>query len=236
MFRVMNNQVYKILVVDDEEDIRQIVAYNLLKAGYQVEEVENAQQVLKLQPKNYDLLLLDIMMDGMDGISLAKQIKKDAQTSNIPIIFLTAKTSEQDKVNGLNLGADDYIAKPFSVRELLARVEAVLRRYTKQEDYQNLPLQYKDLILNPNNKSVKLECRDILFTKTEFDILYLLLQHKETIFSREDILKRIWPKDICVIDRTVDVRIASIRKKLGSYSKHIATKAGIGYWFKTTED
>ncbi len=231
-----NTQPYKILVVDDEEDIRQIVCYNLLKTGYQVEEAENAQQVIEMQPEGYDLLILDIMMDGMDGVTLAKRLKSHPQTKDIPIIFLTAKTSEQDTVDGLKLGADDYIAKPFSIKELLARVEAVLRRYNKKEDDKETLLQYKDLVLNPNNKSVKINNKDILFTKTEFDILYLLLKHKETIFSREDILKRIWPKDICVIDRTVDVRIASIRKKLGPYSKHIATKAGIGYWFKTTDN
>lgn len=226
---------YTILVVDDEEDLRQIVGYNLLKGGYNVKEAENGEQVLGMNITNIDLILLDIMMDGISGIDLAKKIKQDPKTKNIPIIFLTAKNTEQDIVEGLNIGGDDYIAKPFSIKEVLARVEAVLRRYANNKQEQENILRYKDLVLNKNNKSVHIKDKEIAFTKTEFDILYLLLEHKETLFSREDILQRIWPQDTCVVDRTVDVRIASIRKKLGSYSQNISTKAGIGYLFKVTE-
>jgi two-component system, OmpR family, alkaline phosphatase synthesis response regulator PhoP len=232
---MMNENKYTILVVDDEEDIRQIVGYNLLRNGYEVEEAQSGESVLEMDLSNIDLILLDIMMEGISGIDLAKKLKQNPKTKNIPIIFLTAKNTESDIVGGLSIGGDDYIAKPFSIKEVLARVEAVLRRYANNRHEEENILQYKDLVLNKNNKSVQISGKEIPFTKTEFDILYLLLSHKETLFSREDILKRIWPQDTVVVDRTVDVRIATIRKKLGIYAQNISTKSGIGYLFKVTE-
>lgn len=232
---MMNENKYTILVVDDEEDIRQIVGYNLLRNGYEVEEAQSGESVLEMDLSNIDLILLDIMMEGISGIDLAKKLKQNPKTNNIPIIFLTAKNTESDIVGGLSIGGDDYIAKPFSIKEVLARVEAVLRRYANNRHEEENILQYKDLVLNKNNKSVQISGKEIPFTKTEFDILYLLLSHKETLFSREDILKRIWPQDTVVVDRTVDVRIATIRKKLGIYAQNISTKSGIGYLFKVTE-
>ncbi len=232
---MMNENKYTILVVDDEEDIRQIVGYNLLRNGYDVKEAQSGESVLEMDLSNIDLILLDIMMEGISGIDLAKKLKQNPKTKNIPIIFLTAKNTESDIVGGLSIGGDDYIAKPFSIKEVLARVEAVLRRYANNRHEEENILQYKDLVLNKNNKSVQISGKEIPFTKTEFDILYLLLSHKETLFSREDILKRIWPQDTVVVDRTVDVRIATIRKKLGIYAQNISTKSGIGYLFKVTE-
>lgn len=232
---MMNENKYTILVVDDEEDIRQIVGYNLLRNGYEVKEAQSGESVLEMDLSNIDLILLDIMMEGISGIDLAKKLKQNPKTNNIPIIFLTAKNTESDIVGGLSIGGDDYIAKPFSIKEVLARVEAVLRRYANNRHEEENILQYKDLVLNKNNKSVQISGKEIPFTKTEFDILYLLLSHKETLFSREDILKRIWPQDTVVVDRTVDVRIATIRKKLGIYAQNISTKSGIGYLFKVTE-
>ena len=232
---MMNENKYTILVVDDEEDIRQIVGYNLLRNGYDAKEAQSGESVLEMDLSNIDLILLDIMMEGISGIDLAKKLKQNPKTKNIPIIFLTAKNTESDIVGGLSIGGDDYIAKPFSIKEVLARVEAVLRRYANNRHEEENILQYKDLVLNKNNKSVQISGKEIPFTKTEFDILYLLLSHKETLFSREDILKRIWPQDTVVVDRTVDVRIATIRKKLGIYAQNISTKSGIGYLFKVTE-
>lgn len=232
---MMNENKYTILVVDDEEDIRQIVGYNLLRNGYDVKEAQSGESVLEMDLSNIDLILLDIMMEGISGIDLAKKLKQNPKTKDIPIIFLTAKNTESDIVGGLSIGGDDYIAKPFSIKEVLARVEAVLRRYANNRHEEENILQYKDLVLNKNNKSVQISGKEIPFTKTEFDILYLLLSHKETLFSREDILKRIWPQDTVVVDRTVDVRIATIRKKLGIYAQNISTKSGIGYLFKVTE-
>ena len=232
---MMTENKYTILVVDDEEDIRQIVGYNLLRNGYDVKEAQSGESVLEMDLSNIDLILLDIMMEGISGIDLAKKLKQNPKTKNIPIIFLTAKNTESDIVGGLSIGGDDYIAKPFSIKEVLARVEAVLRRYANNRHEDENILQYKDLVLNKNNKSVQISGKEIPFTKTEFDILYLLLSHKETLFSREDILKRIWPQDTVVVDRTVDVRIATIRKKLGIYAQNISTKSGIGYLFKVTE-
>lgn len=235
LYLPMNENKYTILVVDDEEDIRQIVGYNLLRNGYEVKEAQSGESVLEMDLNDIDLILLDIMMEGISGIDLAKKLKQNPKTKDIPIIFLTAKNTESDIVEGLGIGGDDYIAKPFSIKEVLARVEAVLRRYANNRHEKENILQYKDLVLNKNNKSVQILGKEIAFTKTEFDILYLLLSHKETLFSREDILKRIWPQDTVVVDRTVDVRIAAIRKKLGSYAQNISTKAGIGYLFKVTE-
>ena len=232
---MMTENKYTILVVDDEEDIRQIVGYNLLRNGYDVKEAQSGESVLEMDLSNIDLILLDIMMEGISGIDLAKKLKQNPKTKNIPIIFLTAKNTESDIVGGLSIGGDDYIAKPFSIKEVLARVEAVLRRYANNRHEEENILQYKDLVLNKNNKSVQISGKEIPFTKTEFDILYLLLSHKETLFSREDILKRIWPQDTVVVDCTVDVRIATIRKKLGIYAQNISTKSGIGYLFKVTE-
>ena len=231
----MEDKKYNILIVDDEEDIRQIVGYNLLREGFLVQEAESAEQALSFNLQDFDLILLDVMMEGMDGFQMAQKLKENIATKDIPIIFLTAKTAEEDTVHGLKLGGDDYISKPFSIKELLARVQAVLRRCQSEKHNKPVVLQYHNLVLQEKNKTVTIEGKEIPFTKTEFDVLNLLLKHQGTIFSRTDILKRIWPKDVCVIDRTVDVTIARIRKKIGYYSKNIATKAGAGYWFRVTE-
>ena len=179
----------------------------------------------------YDLLLLDVMMGGMDGFTLARMLKKRAETSQIPIIFLTARTTESDTVNGLDIGADDYIAKPFSIREVKARIKAVLRRTHEPSPGQQV-LTFKSLQLNLDKKTVSIDDEEIPFSKTEFEILALLLREKGRVFSRQELINRIWPRDVMVLDRTVDVNITRVRKKIKDYARHIVTRLGYGYFFE----
>ena len=179
-----------------------------------------------------DLLLLDVMMGGMSGFALAKRLKENPLTAGIPIIFLTAKDTENDTVTGFNLGADDYISKPFSIREVMVRVRAVLRRTKEKEGVQPSNIvSYQGLVLNLDKKSVSIDGEDIPFTKTEFEILHLLLDEHGRVFSRQELIDRIWPKDVLVLDRTVDVNITRLRKKIGRFSKCIVTRLGFGYYF-----
>lgn len=224
----MQENKKRILIVDDEEDIRQILSFNLTINGYQTFEAESVEMAEQLCVSSFDLLLLDIMLDGMDGISFAKKLRTNPSTADIPIIFISAKDTKEDIIEGLDIGADDYIAKPFGVEEVLARVKSVLRRTQKPEKD---ILYYKTLAVNNNNKSVSISEEQIPFTKIEFNVLYTLLLYKGKVFSRQDLLERIWPKNVIVIDRTVDVTIARIRKKLGLYAQNICTRAGLGYYF-----
>ena len=180
----------------------------------------------------FNLLLLDVMMGGMSGFALAKQLKAEPATKDIPIIFLTARDTENDTVTGFNLGADDYISKPFSIREVLVRVRAVLRRTAEHNGVpQSNVISYQGLELNLDKKTVSIDGEDIPFTKTEFEILHLLLDEKGRVFSRQELIDRIWPKDVLVLDRTVDVNITRLRKKIGRFSKCIVTRLGFGYYF-----
>jgi len=219
--------------VDDEPDLLEILRYNLENAGYAVMTAESAQDALDQGIGKADLLLLDVMMPGMSGFELAQHIKADPATADIPVIFLTARDSESDIVGGLNLGADDYIAKPFSVKEVLARITAVLRRAQPHpaESADPEPLCVEGLILDPAGKSVTIDGEPAFFTRTEFDILHLLLSHPGRVFSRADLLKHVWPEDVIVTERTVDVNITRIRKKLGPYADRIGTRSGFGYCF-----
>ncbi len=224
---------YRILVVDDEEDLCEILQFNLENEGYQVDTAHSAEEALLKDLKLYDLLLLDVMMGEISGFKLAKMLKKDKDTLDIPIIFLTAKDTENDMMTGFNLGADDYISKPFSLREVMARVKAVLRRtHTRTVGQQPTEVSYKDLILNVVNKKVCIGLEEISLTKKEFEILLLFLQNKGRVFSREDILSRIWSDEVYVLDRTVDVNITRLRKKIGEYGKCIVTRLGYGYCFE----
>ena len=172
------------------------------------------------------------MMGGMSGFALAKQLKAEPATKDIPIIFLTARDTENDTVTGFNLGADDYISKPFSIREVLVRVRAVLRRTAEHNGVpQSNVISYQGLELNLDKKTVSIDGEDIPFTKTEFEILHLLLDEKGRVFSRQELIDRIWPKDVLVLDRTVDVNITRLRKKIGRFSKCIVTRLGFGYYF-----
>ncbi len=221
-----------ILVVDDEQDLCEILKFNLETEGYNVETANSAEEALEMGIEKSDLLLLDVMMGGMSGFALAKRLKENPLTAGIPIIFLTAKDTENDTVTGFNLGADDYISKPFSIREVMVRVRAVLRRTKEKEGVQSSNIvSYQGLVLNLDKKSVSIDGEDIPFTKTEFEILHLLLDERGRVFSRQELIDRIWPKDVLVLDRTVDVNITRLRKKIGRFSKCIVTRLGFGYYF-----
>lgn len=221
-----------ILVVDDEQDLCEILKFNLETEGYNVDMANSAEEALDMGIEKYDLLLLDVMMGGMSGFALAKRLKENPLSAHIPIIFLTAKDTENDTVTGFNLGADDYISKPFSLREVMVRVRAVLRRTKEKDDMpQSNIINYQGLELNLDKKTVSIDGEDIPFTKTEFEILHLLLDERGKVFSRQELIDRIWPKDVLVLDRTVDVNITRLRKKIGRFSKCIVTRLGFGYYF-----
>ena len=219
------------MVVDDEQDLCEILKFNLETEGYQVATAYSAVEALEKNLARFDLLLLDVMMGGMDGFAMAERLKSNPETAHVPIIFLTAKTDENDKVNGLNLGADDYIAKPFSIREVMARVRAVLRRSGEKGVGQQI-LKFRGLEVNLDKKTVSIDGEDIPFSKTEFELLALLLRERGHVFSRQELINRIWPKDVLVLDRTVDVNITRMRKKIKDYAHHIVTRLGYGYFFE----
>ena len=225
------NKKYGILVVDDEMDLCEILRFNLETEGYRVETANSAEEALTLDIPSFDLLLLDVMMEGMSGFSLAKRLKADPKTADIPIIFLTARDTENDTITGFNLGADDYISKPFSIREVLVRVRAVIRRTDERDRPQPTVLRYQGLEMNLDKKTVTVDGEPVAFTKTEFELLRFLLNEKGRVFSRQELIDRIWPKDVLVLDRTVDVNITRLRKKIGRFSKCIVTRLGFGYYF-----
>lgn len=228
----MAKKNHRILVVDDEQDLCEILKFNLETEGYEVETAGSAEEALTLDLPSFDLLLLDVMMGEMSGFALARKLKADETTKDIPIIFLTARDTENDTVTGFNLGADDYISKPFSIREVMVRVRAVLRR-TADAQGQTQPsvLKYQGLELNLDNKTVSIDGEQVPFTKTEFELLRTLLEEKGRVFSRQELINRIWPQDVLVLDRTVDVNITRLRKKIGRFSKCIITRLGFGYFF-----
>mgnify|MGYP000286575858 FL=1 len=222
----------RILVVDDEQDLLEILKFNLETEGYEVSTACSAEEALTLNVGEFDLLLLDVMMGGMSGFAMAKKLKSDPATEHIPIVFLTARDTENDTVTGFNLGADDYISKPFSIREVLVRVRAVLRRTTSPAEQQAPQvIYYQGIEMNLGKKTVSIDGEEIPFTKTEFELLHLLLEERGRVFSRQELIDRIWPKDVLVLDRTVDVNITRLRKKIGRFSKCIVTRLGFGYYF-----
>ena len=222
----------RILVVDDEQDLLEILKFNLETEGYEVVTATSAEDALLLDIASFDLLLLDVMMGGMSGFAMARQLKDNPATSQVPIIFLTARDTENDTVTGFNLGADDYISKPFSLREVMVRVRAVLRRTAKENGEEDAKtLSYQGIVMNLDRKTVSVDGEDIPFTKTEFELLHLLLDERGRVFSRQELIERIWPKDVLVLDRTVDVNITRLRKKIGRFAKCIVTRLGFGYYF-----
>lgn len=224
---------YRILVVDDEEDLCEILKFNLENEGYTVDTTNSAEEALKMDISSYQLLLLDVMMGEISGFKLANMLKKDKKTADVSIIFITAKDTENDTVTGFNLGADDYISKPFSLREVIARVKAVLRRTsTAETEKEPEQLVYQSLIIDTTKKKVSIDGQEVSLTKKEFEILLLLVQNKGRVFSREDILTRIWSDEVYVLDRTIDVNITRLRKKIGVYGKCIVTRLGYGYCFE----
>ena len=226
----------KILVVDDEQDICEILQYNLETEGFEVMTANSAEEALELPLQEFSLLLLDVMMGEMSGFQMARKLKNNHDTAHIPIIFITAMDGEDDLVKGLNIGADDYIAKPLSMKEVKARVRAVLRRSTSlpasNQATTNHELSYEGISLDLNAKTATLDGEALVFTKLEFELLSFLLQHPNKVFAREDLLKHCWPQDVMVLDRTVDVNITRLRKKIGRYGKQIKTRVGYGYCFE----
>ncbi|MDD1368325.1 response regulator transcription factor [Bacillus sp. MHSD_36] len=219
---------YRVLVVDDESDMRQLVGMYLDNFGYEWGEAENGKEALqKLEKNHYDFVVLDIMMPEMDGLSVCKEIRK---TSDVPIIFLTAKGEEWNRVNGLRMGADDYIVKPFSPGELIARMEAVLRRYTKQEQQEEV--QFGPILINEKSRKIEVDGEPISLTVKEFDLLYFLCQHTGQVFSREQLLEKVWGYDYAGSTRTVDTHVKTMRLKLGESGNYIQTVWGVGYKFE----
>ena len=224
---------YKILVVDDEEDLCEILQFNLETEGYTVDVANSAEEALKKDLTAYNLLLLDVMMGEISGFRMARMLSDDPKTASIPIIFLTAKDTENDRLTGFNIGADDYISKPFSIREVIARVKAVLRRAdTGKEPEQPTELKHENLVMQLDNKKVVLNGEEIPFTKKEFEILKLFLENKNRVFTREELLLRVWSDEVIVLNRTIDVNITRLRKKIGPYGKQIVTRLGYGYGFE----
>lgn len=221
----------RILIVDDEEDLCEILQYNLDNEGFYTEVAHSAEEALKKSPGKFDLLLLDVMMGQISGFRFADMLRKDL-SANVPIIFLSAKDTENDVLTGFSLGADDYIAKPFSINELTARVKAVLKRSHKDRIKSQEILKFGDIELDTTRKRLIIENKNIDLTRKEYEIMKLLLESPVTVFSREDILEKVWGNGVIVTDRTVDVNITRLRTKLGSYSQCLKNKTGYGYFFE----
>lgn len=228
----------KILVVDDEQDICEILQYSLENEGYEIDVANSAEEALQLPLADYALILLDVMMGEMSGFQMARWLKDVPDTAAIPIIFITALDDEDNMVKGLNIGGDDYIAKPLSMKEVKARVKAVLRRSAstnkpnESSKEQADTILYEGITLCLDSKTATLDGNDLPLTRLEFELLSLLLQNPNRVFPREELLKRCWPQDAYVLDRTVDVNITRLRKKLGSYGNQIKTRIGYGYIFE----
>ena len=225
--------VPKILIVDDEQSICYVLKLNLEMEGFRVDTANSAEAALRMKLERYDLFLLDVMMEQMSGFELAKVIRSRSDLKNIPIIFCTAKDSEEDLLEGFNNGADDYIRKPFSMRELIARLKSVLKRSGRYVGGD--VLEYESLSLNTATRECSIDSRPVALTITEFDLLAFFLQNPDKVYSRAEILHRVWTADVCVVDRTVDVNIGRLRKKLGNYGDRIITRQGLGYGFKTKD-
>lgn len=219
----------KILVVDDEEDLCEILQFNLESEGFAVDTANSAEEALKILKNDHELILLDVMMEGMSGFKMAEKVRKDLH-KDIPIIFLTAKDTENDMLTGFSLGGDDYISKPFSIKEVTARVKAVLKRTGHHEvPVKPMLIEIGELSIDLTAKNVFLNHQPLQLTKKEFEILCMLAKAPNRIFSREDILGNVWQEDGYVLERTVDVHITRLRKKLGDFGKHVVNRSGYGY-------
>lgn len=224
----------KILVVDDEETLCEALQFNLEAEGYDVTTANSAEEALALRLDSFDLILLDIMMGEISGTQLARILKSNPSTSGIPIIFCTAKDTEDDMIKGLDLGADDYIAKPYSLRNVIARVRTVLRRsrsHSKQTSGGDDSIAFEGLVIIPSKKICTVDGREVKMPRKEFEILQKLVSNRGHVFSREELLREIWPDEVVVLDRVVDVNITRIRQKIGRYGSHIVTRSGYGYGF-----
>lgn len=222
----------KILVVDDEETLCEGLRFNLEAEGYSVDVAYSAEEALTLDLSRYDLILLDIMMGEISGTQLARIVKTNPSTAGVPIIFCTAKDTEDDMVGGLDMGADDYIVKPYSIRNVLARVRTVLRRAQHSESTDDeREISYKGLTIIPSKKMCMVNGAEVKMPRKEFEILMKLLSHRGHVFSRDELIRDIWPEEVVVLDRVVDVNITRIRGKIGPYAKNLVTRSGYGYGF-----
>lgn len=221
-----------ILIVEDEEDILELVSYNIAREGYQISGVTSGEEALKkVKSESYDLILLDLMLPGIDGLEVTKTLQNDSKTRNIPIIMLTAKGEEADIVTGLELGADDYITKPFSPRVLIARIRSVLRRKPMEPKDDMSTVHVHDIMIHPGRREVIVSGESIELTYTEFQVLHYLVRRPGWVFTRSQIVDAVRGDDYPVTDRSVDVQIVGLRKKLGPYGRYIETVRGVGYRF-----
>lgn len=231
----------KILVIDDEDALCDILQYNLTKEGYEVDTALSAEEALDMDLADYDLFIVDIMMGELSGYDFAKRVRNVTATEKIPIIFCSALNEEDDKVMGLNIGADDYVTKPFSINEVVARVRAVLRRSAAMNpqpaepegDYES-DITYRNLKIDRNEKICYYNGEELPLTRTEFEILQFFLTHRNRIYSRQEIISNVWGEDVVVSDRTIDTNLTRLRKKIGEYAQNLVTRPGFGYGFKET--
>ena len=232
----MLNEKNKILIVEDEQDIRDLLIFNLQKEGFKVESADNGDSALSLIRKNnFDLVLLDLMLPGIGGFDLTRILKNDKKTSKTPILMLTAKGEESDIVKGLELGADDYMAKPFSIKVLIARINKILIKSSNRSDEANV-LKHNSLSINLKARNVIVEGKKIDLTFTEFEILKLLASHSKWVYTRSEIINNIRGDDYIVTDRTIDFQIVGLRKKMGPAGKYIKTVRGVGYRFEDEDN
>ena len=232
----MDTTTRRILIVDDEETLCEVLKLNLENEGYDVDTAFSAEQALTYDLRSYSLVLLDIMMGEISGIKMARMMKADISTAEIPIIFCTARDSEDDMVMGLNLGADDYIVKPYTVRNVVARIKSVLRRTSghkmSQAAARTNSLVVEGLHLDMEFKRCTVDGTEVKLTRKEFELLAYLISHRGRVCSREQILSRVWSDEVVVLDRTIDVNITRVRQKIGPYGAYIVTKSGYGYGFR----
>lgn len=227
----------RILIVDDEETLCEVLKLNLENEGYDVDTAFSAEQALGYNLTEYSLILLDVMMGEISGIKMAKMLKADVATSDIPIIFCTARDTEDDMIMGLNLGADDYIMKPYTIRNVIARVKSVLRRTANHKNNNNpteMPsrFEFNGLSVDLEFKRCTVDGEEVKLARKEFELLAYLIQHRGKICSREQILSRVWSDEVVVLDRTIDVNITRLRSKIGAYGSYIVTRSGFGYGFR----
>ncbi|MDR2388394.1 MAG: response regulator transcription factor [Tannerellaceae bacterium] len=228
----IKNESIRILVVDDEADIREILQFNLENEGYHVDTAASAEEALRILSPRHRLLLLDVMMGGISGFKMADRLRKEG--NQIPIIFLTARNTENDLLTGFTLGGDDYISKPFSIREVAARIKSVVKRLDAPPREASHLLQVNDLVIDTRTKTLSINGTRVELTKTEYNILLLLMENEGEIFSRSEILDKAWGNDGIVLERTVDVHITRLRKKIGAYADCIINRTGYGYMFSST--
>ncbi len=233
----------KILVIDDEESLCEILKFNLEKEGYEVDTAYSAEEALDMDLRPYSLFIVDIMMDHLSGFDFAKRVRNVTETENTPILFCSAMSDEDCVVMGLNIGGDDYVTKPFVIGEVLARVRALLRRSARQaavaaeadvQEKLESDIVFRGLRIDRNDKTVHLDGEEIQLTRKEYDLLLYFLTHRNRIYSRAEIIEKVWGDDVVVSDRTIDTNITRLRGKIGEYSNNIVTRQGFGYGFKET--